>query len=611
MKKSKLTIGAFLFSVAMTACMMMPLPVCGQGGGTDGFFNNIEEVDYRDYTVLSVMIANDSFGAPLGSGVAVMMAAGVAYGVVKRRKTKLARGMGIMITGALMMLTMTQCKKPGIVEVPQDVYIKVAVPSDSKVDVNVVTGAVGFQNGDQLLVANNGCYRGTLIYEDGYFTGTISNPSTDDYLHFYFIGNFKVTNLNAGSTSSITINIINQIQELPVVSYGHSSELYHGSDAYNTVLMNKCALVKFNVTSASASAATVVKMRYNKATINFSLKDADNAFSYGQIYGGNIALPPGSGERWGIVFPQPKLLNYGAGSASAGRYLGHNPVMPAIEADEYHPEGYDIEVVTPYKPSSAKGGLFTVDSDGKQVYFAYGDFVTVRSANTWNMTNRQYNTQATSDGTVPVDHGTVSSIMLSGWGTSGIANGATIYTAEKTSTQNTDYNPYGSLETNLCDGNGVADWGYCNGQGSVYMPLQFRTLTADEWEYIFTQRTDAAEKYSYATVVNVPGLLLLPDVWETPSGCSYEPGVLDNFTTNTYDSSQWSSMENAGAIFLACGGYREGVNIKKVYQMAYFWSSTRCDDNTAYAVRIGIDPGFSPRAAIGRSTGASIRLVCD
>ena len=58
------------------------------------------------------------------------------------------------------------------------------------------------------------------------------------------------------------------------------------------------------------------------------------------------------------------------------------------------------------------------------------------------------------------------------------------------------------------------DWG-------DYVEGDWRTLTAEEWNYLLFDRTDAGEKRGVGTVNDMHGLLVLPDKWELPSECSF------------------------------------------------------------------------------------------
>ena len=87
MKKSKFKLKTFVFSLAMAANFIMPLPVQGQNSRVDEFFrSDIEEYEFRDggSFALWVGLFNDPFEAPLDGGLLIMTAAGLGYAI--RRK---------------------------------------------------------------------------------------------------------------------------------------------------------------------------------------------------------------------------------------------------------------------------------------------------------------------------------------------------------------------------------------------------------------------------------------------------------------------------------------------------------------------------------------------
>ena len=168
-------------STMISVGLLMPVSSYGQGGRTDGFFSNNGDYNNRDGEAeMSSGLTNESFGAPLGSGLLVFTAAGAGYVLIKKKRRRLN-----MIVVAALLLGMTQCKKyDTIMYDSNSVKITLDVEGDVKLGVNPETGAVTFEDGDEIIVANNGLFIGRLTYDEGIFSGTVLNPSTDDYLHF-------------------------------------------------------------------------------------------------------------------------------------------------------------------------------------------------------------------------------------------------------------------------------------------------------------------------------------------------------------------------------------------------------------------------------------------
>lgn len=257
---------------------------------------------------------------------------------------------GIVAMAFALVAALSQCKKDHLV-VPtgEKVFITLNVSSgastglaigSAKVDVNTENGVVTFENGDVLYVVSNGVFVGTMTYNGSIFSGVIIEPTEEQPLHFYYMGNVDPTEaLEEGISTECSVVISDQTEHLPVISYAPSRENYEaGKTSYNATLMNKCALVKFNVTTASVSATCLLDMN-NKVTVNFET----NEFSYGQKNAGNIALAAGNGEKWAILLPQEGVLGVETHSYD-GDYYGTSGAIPAINENDYLETGIEVIV---------------------------------------------------------------------------------------------------------------------------------------------------------------------------------------------------------------------------------------------------------------------------
>ncbi len=167
------------------------------------------------------------------------------------------------------------------------------------------------------------------------------------------------------------------------------------------------------------------------------------------------------------------------------------------------------------------------------------------------------------------------------------------------------------------------DWGInsiVNGGNTAGV---WRTMTADEWNYLFYSREDASSKFGFATVNGVKGLVVLPDDWELPAECTFVASIqagleavdsyfsntsADNFTHNIYNSAQWIKMEAAGAVFLPAAGSRLGKTYDAEGTDGYYWSSTANDEITAFTVFFD-NEFFYTSTSRSRAQGYSVRLV--
>lgn len=260
-------------------------------------------------------------------------------------------------------------------------------------------------------------------------------------------------------------------------------------------------------------------------------------------------------------------------------------------------------------PQGALNGKFTVNDNGDQVYFSKGNLQYIGSANSpyWKFAEHQWdylgsNGQSSTSQNVDRD--------LFGWGTSGYNHGANCYQPWSTIYNNSDYYAYGSSTYNLNEQTGKANWGYnsiSNGGNTVN---QWRTLSVDEWKYVFKIRTTSSGiRYAKARVNSVNGVVLLPDNWNSNTYSLSNTNTYDaSFNSNVISASQWTTLENAGAIFLPAAGYRYQTSVYDVGSNGYYWSSSyeelNCD-----AYLIEINNLWADYNATKRGAGQSVRLV--
>lgn len=80
----------------------------------------------------------------------------------------------------------------------------------------------------------------------------------------------------------------------------------------------------------------------------------------------------------------------------------------------------------------------------------------------------------------------------------------------------------------------------------------YELLTADEWAYLFSGRTNASAYKGVATVHGVKGYIIAPDGFKNP---------LVRGLAGTFADSEWKKMEEAGAIFLPFRSISNGSSI--------------------------------------------------
>ena len=242
--------------------------------------------------------------------------------------------------------------------------------------------------------------------------------------------------------------------------------------------------------------------------------------------------------------------------------------------------------------------------DAVTVVFAKGNLQYQASTRTWRFADNQYDVLGISNASA--DSLYAGWIDLFGWGTSGF-NGLMPYTVDDT---NSHY-AIGEFDIARTD----YDWGRFNAISNAgNRPGQWRTLSYEEWEYLFFYRKLATGKRALASIEEVGvngsamgGIILLPDKWELPEGCTFVPGNEYGFATNCYNITQWYKMENAGAVFLPAGGYRDSLDVSLVGEYGCYWTASYYTDETAYELYL-----LNSQYAFGtaaRANGHSVRLV--
>lgn len=240
----------------------------------------------------------------------------------------------------------------------------------------------------------------------------------------------------------------------------------------------------------------------------------------------------------------------------------------------------------------ALSGRFTINASGDKVQFSQGN---LQYVGTWQFAENQWDCFSTSQGN---DHRD-----LFGWGTGDAPNKVS---------DNDDYGTFTDWGTNA-----ITNGGNTENSG-------WRTLTIDEWVYLFYSRVNASTLFGFGSVNGMNGLIILPDNWTTPEGASftasttlgltnqgsyYYNGNNDNYSHNTYTAEQWAVMESAGAVFLPAAAYRHwDSSIQYTYQGGFYWSSTPYDSDKAYYLNFyynSLDPQFKEM----RYGGRPVRLV--
>lgn len=263
-----------------------------------------------------------------------------------------------------------------------------------------------------------------------------------------------------------------------------------------------------------------------------------------------------------------------------------NNVSLNYQTQTTNQEEFTSNATFKYLLKSSYETAFSVGPD-KKVVFSKGNLQYQFLTNTWRFAEHQWdiigkvnkkNKQKNDDW-----------IDLFGWFTGD--------NPTQNSTNNSDYSSFNDWGDNI---SGVAG-------------KNWRTLTKDEWVYVFNIRvTNSGIRFVKATVNDVDGVILLPDNWNVDTYNLKNVNRGDaKFDSNIISQTDWNSKFDAnGAVFLPVAGWRYGTSILGVDIYGYYWSATKTDDDYASGVCFSdSNLNFADNGCI--RNGRSVRLVCD
>ncbi len=279
-----------------------------------------------------------------------------------------------------------------------------------------------------------------------------------------------------------------------------------------------------------------------------------------------------------------------------------------------------------YPTAGAVRSAFSVNRDTK-VAFSHGNLQYKASNNEWSFATHQYD--IVGEDNKFIGKNTYSGVIdLFGWGTGAnptMAECSNCSTTFEIMGPDNDNKPWDAgRRRSPMDYNDFIDWGInpiTNGGNKANM---WRTLTKDEWTYLFFLRDEWGDRFSLGTVAGVKGVILLPDEWTLPPSIvftSAQAAGLDivdnsyfnninesNYALNTFTDVEWQSMQNNGAVFLPAAGSRAETTCSGIGEEGFYWSSSIDDESTAFS--LGFTKAIvAPKVSEPRASGQSVRLV--
>lgn len=305
------------------------------------------------------------------------------------------------------------------------------------------------------------------------------------------------------------------------------------------------------------------------------------------------------------------------------KYIGVQFTDVSLRRSRIAPVSITVSGTQPLKEC----GRFTINGNGQQVNFSPGNLQFYRALNSngtvddnWRFATNQYD--YVGKGTTGYGNVSGSDNKIHKWVTGGVNQGK-----DHTLTSHwIDLFGWGtgSDPLNFKDNkSSFTDWNnYNNDIGS-----EWYTLSIAEWGYILDSRTTNL-RFLKATVNGVKGLILFPDGFAWPSHVIVSTTIYgkinsktDNFT-ETITSTEWTSLENKGAVFLPAGGYRtlrggcyytgitqnEKGAISNSSTHGYYWARDAVDADNAKHLRFFGTNILTTRNE-EKKTGYSVRLV--
>ena len=388
--------------------------------------------------------------------------------------------------------------------------------------------------------ANSVTLPATQVTEDGSLTDyPMYAESTDNHLAFKNLCGLLKLHLTKANTSisSITITASSEINGNYSVNYnGGNPTLIYVSDGSNTTTLT--------CTTAQAS---------------------DNGRDF------YVYLPAGSYSNLSIIIAD----NQGMACTKST----NTGVMVNVYRSQYTAISLGENDLV-FRPIGSKGGLFTINEDGDQVWFSQGNLQYQASTDTWRFADNQWDYvggEVDDDAYVGTVSGSNNNLIsttysgwidLFGWGT---GDNPTLHTRN-----NDDYSTF-------------VDWGSNAISNGGNIANLWRTPTLIEMSYVFNNRTNSTNlgtanaRYAKGKVNNIYGVILFPDNYTHPTGVAVPTGINSTFSegwgSNNYSLTQWSEMEEAGAVFLPAAGQRMRAHINYgAYQNAnvakgHYWTN--------------------------------------
>lgn len=391
-------------------------------------------------------------------------------------------------------------------------------------------------------------------------------------------GSFATANRCIAYTNGTTLSFVNQ-----------NAILYFPSKPENVreiVLPISAMTNNFTVSLDDGNSPHHMDMNYAMNSNVVNVGDGT-----GPVY---IAVPSGSvpvGSTFIFRNADHEVVGWKTVNKSTGNTLNLNKIydLKAIETNAGKPN-----VLPAY---------FTVNNSGsgKKVRFSKGNLKAYKSDGwKWGLYANQYDFNS-------INSSCVSGVRSAAAGDTEIDLFTWGYHSEKS------INPIGDDNDNVSISSGnlnvtTQDWG-----SRIDVPGTWRTLTAEEWEYLFL-RPGIEYRYAKAKLMGPDreGIIIFPDNFTKPDGVplSVYNKIDAAWTSNEIPVSDWAKLEAAGAVFLPAAGKRAGTGVTFVGSKCYYWSSSLDSGVNAFHFEVNPD-AVIPKTSVSADNGYAVRLVTE
>ncbi|MCR5017936.1 MAG: hypothetical protein K6A64_03995 [Bacteroidales bacterium] len=507
------------------------------------------------------------------------------------------------------------CKKEAAA--PATVTLGVQIATDTKTYIDAGTRYPMWTAGDEIAV--NGLTDNHTVKDIDIVNGnTAKLYNVQEADHYYAIYPYDIVR-NGMSPSSTTILLDNvqtykedssghQIVEAPMAAYSTTTTLtFHNLGALLRVRFTNDGSEEIMLSTIKVKGGSYYLCGYGLIE-NITGTDSDvitmtsSQYSYKDVtldLGTKVVVDAGATKDLYVVLPafaeQSITVTLFHDASHYATFTG----TKALDHNKIATVNFKAsDIVELSAPLGAVNSLFTINSNGDQVYFSRGNLQCTLTADktcSWAFANHQWDYIGDASGNAHLTDtpGVLSSypgtVDLFKWSTDnasdfyGIDNGG---------------NPY--LNSNF------KDWGVPVTEGRYYGGT-WRKLEASEWTYITQGRSDTY-KYTKCNVHGVKGMILFPDNYSHPEGLSDSIKNVINggdYTTVAISDDDWSKLDLAGCVFLPAAGERGSEYNNTDQEVFFYWLATNQAPISAHYAS-GFSTGFGMRLS-----GYPVRLVQD